>query len=225
MPKAPRTQKEIDLIKSNIVAVALELINSAGYEALSMRKLAARLGIAAKTIYNYYENKDELYLDIVIDGYRRLNALVTDAYNEGNSPVGRLEKMAAAYLDFGLENANFYNLMFTWHTPKYNDYVGTPSEGTARIELETSMQLYALFLEATLEAADEKIPNKHRNEQAQFYVIYYWSVMHGYISGYHNTLLGYMHPDPLALRKQILDMLIRGIRNELKRWQRQQKNK
>lgn len=224
MPKAPRTQKEIDRIKSNIVAVALEMITADGYEALSMRRLASRLGIAAKTIYNYYENKDELYLEIVIDGYRKLNEMCNAAYVKAKSPESRLEKMAAAYLDFGLDNANFYNLMFTWRTPKYNDYVGTPTEQTAKIELETSMELYGLFLSATLEAAEANIPARQLNEQAQFYVIYYWSLLHGYISGYHNTLLGYMHPDPLALRRQILEMLIRGIRTELDRWRKKPAN-
>nr|WP_245560225.1 TetR/AcrR family transcriptional regulator [Actinopolyspora halophila] len=43
---------------------ALDIIDEAGLEALSMRKLAERLGVRAASLYNYVPNKDELLQDI-----------------------------------------------------------------------------------------------------------------------------------------------------------------
>ncbi|SFT66021.1 transcriptional regulator, TetR family [Actinopolyspora lacussalsi subsp. righensis] len=43
---------------------ALEIIDTAGLEALSMRRLAERLGVRAASLYNYVPNKDELLHDL-----------------------------------------------------------------------------------------------------------------------------------------------------------------
>lgn len=37
-----------------------------------MRKIASRLGFTATTIYNYYNNKDEINLMIRIKGFEKL---------------------------------------------------------------------------------------------------------------------------------------------------------
>jgi TetR/AcrR family tetracycline transcriptional repressor len=48
------------------VEAALALIDEAGLSALSMRKLGARLGVEAMTLYHYVPNKDAL-LDLVVE--------------------------------------------------------------------------------------------------------------------------------------------------------------
>ncbi|PKW12661.1 TetR/AcrR family transcriptional regulator [Saccharopolyspora spinosa] len=52
-----------------IVRTALELLDSEGLDAVSMRKVAQRLGTGAASLYAYVRNKDELHelmLDLVI---------------------------------------------------------------------------------------------------------------------------------------------------------------
>jgi AcrR family transcriptional regulator len=43
-----------------IVDAALELVDDSGFDALSMRNLAARCGVGAMTLYGYVRTKDEL---------------------------------------------------------------------------------------------------------------------------------------------------------------------
>ena len=69
MPKAARSQEEINEVRLKILGEALNLISQHGYEGFSMRKLGQRLGIAAKTIYNYFESKDEIYLHVLTRGF------------------------------------------------------------------------------------------------------------------------------------------------------------
>jgi len=54
------------LSRDQIVRAALELLDAEGTEGLSMRRLAAKLGSGATSIYWYVANKDEL-LDLVLD--------------------------------------------------------------------------------------------------------------------------------------------------------------
>lgn len=65
MLRPKKTFHEIETIKQKILEQALYLMSCHGFDGFSMRKLGSRLGVSAKTIYNYYQNKDELYLAIL----------------------------------------------------------------------------------------------------------------------------------------------------------------
>ena len=62
MPKTTRAAEEVIGIKDRILETALQHLIEDGFEHFSMRKLAARLGMTAANIYNYFTNKDEIYL-------------------------------------------------------------------------------------------------------------------------------------------------------------------
>jgi len=210
MPRPQRSPEAIDAIRTEIRNQAIDLIIHCGFNGFSMRKLAARLGIAAKTIYNYYTSKDELYLAILTRGFEHLYAQCLTAWHaHPQSPVNRLHSMGRAYMAFGLENANLYNLMFTWHVPKYNDYIGTPMEHAAHTELVAAMKVSDLFVSAIRDASGPE--NPLGDEDARFHMILLWSSLHGYITGMNNTLLDYMHEAPGELSDKILDTLMQNF--------------
>ncbi|MFG2717879.1 TetR/AcrR family transcriptional regulator C-terminal domain-containing protein [Streptomyces sp. NPDC048416] len=61
-PVRVRAQPEHDLTRERIVGVAMQIADSEGLDALSMRGVAARLGVAAMSPYRYVGSKDELVL-------------------------------------------------------------------------------------------------------------------------------------------------------------------
>ncbi|MFJ6617359.1 TetR/AcrR family transcriptional regulator C-terminal domain-containing protein [Kitasatospora sp. NPDC091335] len=61
-----RRREQPTLSREQIVAEAFALLDSDGIEALSMRKLAARLNAGATSLYTHVSNKDEL-LALVVD--------------------------------------------------------------------------------------------------------------------------------------------------------------
>lgn len=211
MPRPAQSSQEKATAKKKILKKAVELINAEGFENFNMRRLGDHLGIAAKTIYNYYHNKDELYLTILAHGFRNLYERCRKACHGREDPLERLEAMGRAYVEFGLTRSHYYNLMFTWNVPKYDDYANTPFEALARVELNASLRLYELFVNAVQSLAPDM-----SDADARFYVIWFWSLAHGYLSGCNNRLLYYMHPDPLLLKERILGMLMDHIHNEIK---------
>jgi AcrR family transcriptional regulator len=54
------------LTRDQVVEAAIAILDEEGYDALSMRRLAQRLGAAAPTLYWHVRNRDEL-LDLVAD--------------------------------------------------------------------------------------------------------------------------------------------------------------
>ena len=213
MPKPQRSPQEIEAVREGILRHALELIVQDGFQGFSMRRLAARLGIAAKTIYNYYRNQDELYLCILIKGFEQLHAAFKEAVRGDGPPLDQLEAAVRAYVAFGLANPHLYNLMFTWHVPKYNDYVGTAMEKAAYRELTAALQCADLFLEIMAACWGED--QRTSEDDLRFEMIQIWSQMHGYVAGINNSLLDYMHENPLALQTGIIDRLIHNTRQAL----------
>jgi len=205
MPKLQRTPEEINVVKARILRQAVQLMNRVGYQDFSMRGLAREIKVTPPTLYNYYQHKDELYLCILTEGFSRLYDLCLEAYGSSSDPIERIQAIASAYVDFGLECTNFYNLMFTWHMPKYNDYINTTMEPVAKIELDTALRVTNLTIQTIHECAGEK--HTLLEEDARFLHLYFWSTLHGYISGFNNTLLNYMHEDPISVKEEALTLI------------------
>jgi len=117
MPKAPRTKIEVDSIKEKILDEALQLIIEEGFNKLSMRKIASRLGITAANIYNYYTSKDEINLMIRVRGFETLYSMLTKEYQANLTLDDRINAMVRAYVKFGISYPGYYDIMFNLHTP------------------------------------------------------------------------------------------------------------
>jgi AcrR family transcriptional regulator len=219
MPKAQRSPEEIQLVREDIMNKALELIVTDGYNGFSMRKLATRLGIAAKTIYNYFQNQDELYLCLLTKGFEQLFEYYTKAVSQHKDPMDRIGAVIASYIEFGLENSNIYNLMFTWHVPKFNDYLGTPMESVAQHELNTALKCTNFVMDLMRDYLGDSPAIKE--DELRVELIQVWSHMHGYVAGINNTLLDYLHENPLSLKQIVIDRAIKNARLELTAFRRQ----
>ncbi|WP_050607810.1 TetR/AcrR family transcriptional regulator [Clostridium niameyense] len=56
--------KIIKNIEEKISNAAMELFGEYGYESIDMRHIAQKTGVAVGTLYNYYTNKSELFLEV-----------------------------------------------------------------------------------------------------------------------------------------------------------------
>lgn len=81
---------------------ALRLFASQGYAAVSMRQIAAEVGVQAGALYNYTPDKQSLLFDLMrthmIDLLGACDAAIT-----GATPIARLEDFTRFHLRFNLE--------------------------------------------------------------------------------------------------------------------------
>jgi AcrR family transcriptional regulator len=77
-PDAPRVGRAErgSISAEQIVAGALELAEEAGLDALTMPKLARRLGIGVTSIYWYFRSKDELIEALQVEAARAFHAMM-----------------------------------------------------------------------------------------------------------------------------------------------------
>lgn len=204
MPKAPRTPEEVEAAKQKILEKALNIITEQGYEGLSMRRLGSRLGMTAATLYNYFTNKEEIYLHVLTRGFELLYEEVLRAYNSTDDPFERLKAVWKEFVRFGLNQSNYYDIMLTLYIPKYRDFAGGPLEPLARKELTTALKVADLITRVLEEIAEAC--GKIRKEDARIHFIQLLTAMHGVVSLYNNTILVYVHEHPEDILESLVEM-------------------
>ena len=87
-----------------------------GYKSLSMRKIARAVGFSATSLYLYFENKDDLFHALVDEGMAQLHAAMQEVGTARvEDPVERLRALCKCYIDFGLRQPEYYEVMFVLH--------------------------------------------------------------------------------------------------------------
>lgn len=64
-------RKREETLRDQLLTVARDIVSTSGAEALNIRELALRTGVATGTIYNYFENKDEVLLTLSEEYWRK----------------------------------------------------------------------------------------------------------------------------------------------------------
>ena len=116
MGLAERKEREKVELKSQILDAARTLLLSHGQDGLSIRKIAEVIEYSPATIYLYFSDKDDILHELMEIGFGVMNEYMKNAYTE-TDPVQRIYKIGHAYITFGLENKDWYELMFNSDKP------------------------------------------------------------------------------------------------------------
>ena len=208
MPKVSRTPEEVLLVREKILTEAIHYIAQEGWPGLSMRKLAAKTGMTAANIYNYYGNKDELYLDIQTEGFKRLVHNFREIRNSSHPAPDQLREAVKCYIEFGTHYPNWYNIIFSMDTPKYADYVGTAIEPTAYEEKQEGLKLIAITIEIIHDIYDR---HSLERDDAPFRAIQLWIELHGLVSLINSRVLQEVEGEYHSLTERLMENFYRSI--------------
>lgn len=71
--------------QAGLLEAARDVFAERGYRGASIRDIAARAGFSVGGVYQFYPSKDELYVDVLDEGWTRLKAEISVALRAGNS--------------------------------------------------------------------------------------------------------------------------------------------
>jgi AcrR family transcriptional regulator len=99
-------------LKTRALDVAMELIAKRGPDGVNVRQIAEVLGTGASSLYYYFGSKDALLAEVAAEGFRRLEADVRAARQDGS---GRepIRTCGGAYLRFIRERPMLYKVMYS----------------------------------------------------------------------------------------------------------------
>jgi AcrR family transcriptional regulator len=103
-----------------VVVAARRLLEEEGPEALTMRRLAERLGIQAPSLYKHLPDKTALEAAIIATGMEEAAAAFEAAVDGATAGGGgaALVALAAAYRGFALAHPHLYRLMHNGPLPR-----------------------------------------------------------------------------------------------------------
>jgi len=111
-----RKLREKAEMRSRILESAKALFAEDGFQNVSIRKIAEKIEYSPATIYLYFQDKDAILFALHNEGFR---ALFTRQKNRAKiaDPVARLRGLLEGYLEFALQEPEYYDLMFMLFTP------------------------------------------------------------------------------------------------------------
>jgi AcrR family transcriptional regulator len=100
------------LTRDAIVAEAVALVRELGIEALSMRALAARMGVTAPAFYAHFSGRDDLLRACAQIGYDELATRFRAT--ETDSPLGLVWASSRSYVHYALDEPELFSIMFLY---------------------------------------------------------------------------------------------------------------
>ena len=111
-----RSSHKPDELRELIITAATEVIDRQGLVGLSAREIARKISYSPGTIYNIFEDLDDVILTIEQRQLDRL-ALTLSQVPRSADPVRHLRDLAAAYLAFTQEKPRLWNLLLEHYMP------------------------------------------------------------------------------------------------------------
>jgi AcrR family transcriptional regulator len=122
---------EIADFRERLLDAAEGLFAEHGTEAVTIRQLAAAVGVSPMTPYRYFKDKDAILAAARARAFDRHAEALEQAYDAspGLDPVARANAIGAAYVRFALDNPEAYKLMFDTKQPNAWDYADLKRAG------------------------------------------------------------------------------------------------
>lgn len=96
-------------LRERILDHASALYLEDGLEGFSMRRLARRVGVTAPALYRHFEGRDALLVAIIGESADRMMTYLARGLT-GRSPMDRLARAGAAYMEFALDHPRSFLL-------------------------------------------------------------------------------------------------------------------
>jgi AcrR family transcriptional regulator len=111
MGSEQRRERDRQEMREAILRAAIKLFAEESFEKVTMRRIADAIDYTPGTLYWYFKDKDEIVFALHQRGFEMLFARQVPTLSIAD-PVERLRKLAEVYIDFALENPQYYDLMF-----------------------------------------------------------------------------------------------------------------
>ena len=152
-------------LKEELINCASVMCERDGYTKLSIRSLAKESNVSQTAPYRHFKTKKDLYAAVSTNGFNKLSKAI---YVDVDKKVTKKQivVMAIKYIEFGLKNANTYDLMFGTAVGNFSPYPEL---------LQSANSSYDNFRSSFSKLANDS------DEVIAFKCITLWSMVHGLV--------------------------------------------
>jgi AcrR family transcriptional regulator len=139
-------------LRAALLSAAAAAIERSGYETLSLRELAASLGVSRAAPYRHFADRRALLAALAAAGFDELTAIYRQAIASERTRHARLTAAGRGYLAFAAERPELFRLMFV--SDLLSAAAAPPDPELAKAAGE-SYQVLEELVAATLDDPDE----------------------------------------------------------------------
>lgn len=117
-------------LRKALIEIALLELEHCGYENLSLRNLAKRLGVSRSAPYRHFENREALLAELSRVWMERMSLEYTEIKGKNLTAKEALKAACVAYLESSKHNPELYRLVFVspmyWQQKTVEDVINAP---------------------------------------------------------------------------------------------------
>jgi AcrR family transcriptional regulator len=136
--------------RAKLLEAARELASEGGYDAVTIRKVAARAGLSTPTAYQYFASKDHLLVDSMVGLVGDATSAVQTRPSRAGSAIDRTVATLRRVMRRVEKEPNLYVAMIRAYIS------GTPDVAHARVAMESSMRSWIAAGLGSSELADRE---------------------------------------------------------------------
>lgn len=123
-----RKDKEKQIRSNDIIDAAEKVFFLKGYDLATMDDVAKEAEFSKRTVYVYFNSKEQLYFEIMVRGYRILLEMLEVAFlkQKGINAIDRLELIGKTLYQFNIEYPNYFDAIMCYENGEKDFIVGIP---------------------------------------------------------------------------------------------------
>jgi AcrR family transcriptional regulator len=125
-----RKQQDKEIKRKDIIDAAEKIFFANGYENSSMDAVAKKAEFSKRTIYVYFNSKEQIYFEIMIRGYRLLLKMMEEGFKK-EKPASALEELRCIFytlFSFREKHVDYFKAIMEYETKADGDQTGVYGE-------------------------------------------------------------------------------------------------
>ncbi|MGD0390006.1 MAG: TetR/AcrR family transcriptional regulator [Tepidisphaeraceae bacterium] len=104
--------------RRHIIETAVKLFSEQPFHKVRLDDVAEAAGVGKGTVYIYFKNKEELYYNLVYEGFANMvDRLQAQVKEPGLDAAGKLRTVVAGIIDYGTHHPQFFEVLRTVGVP------------------------------------------------------------------------------------------------------------
>jgi AcrR family transcriptional regulator len=161
-----RSDHSRDEIRAMAIDAAAKLVETNGYQSLTARKVAAKIGYTVGTLYHVFRNFDDLVMNLNAQTIDEMAALIQSQAKKKRNPEARIRAMAECYVKYATDHPDRWRLVFE-HVPPRS--MPTPAKMKERRDV-----MFEMVADNLRDISPHRLPNEVAHTATSL-----WSGIHG----------------------------------------------
>lgn len=128
-----RKRQEKEIRRKDIVDAAERVFFSKGYENASMDEVAKEAEFSKRTVYVYFNSKEQIYFEIMIRGYRLLIEMIENSFKTEppRNALDELRSIFFTFFEFSRSFPEYFKAIMEYETKDSDDQICVKDESKA----------------------------------------------------------------------------------------------